>query len=55
MDQAMALRNRPVRLLPAVSVPLLLAVGADETDEYKNQSDEPYTSWKEQIPVQLLQ
>ena len=55
MDTTMALRNSPVQLLPAVSCPLLLTVGADEAEEYKAQSDELYKSWKEQIPLQLLQ
>lgn len=55
MDRDMALRNSPVQLQPAVASPLLLFVGADETEEYKEQSNELYRSWKEKIPVQLKQ
>ena len=55
MDKAMALQNSPVYLPPFVTCPLLLTVGADETEEYKEQSDELYKSWKEKIPMQLLQ
>lgn len=55
MSEAVALRNSPVQLQPAFSCPLLLAVGADETDEYKSQSEELYNNWKEKIPIQLLQ
>jgi len=55
MDKAMALQNSPVYLSPLVNCPLLLTVGADETEEYKEQSDELYKNWKEKIPIQLLQ
>ena len=55
MDKAMALQNSPVYLAPLVNCPLLLTVGADETEEYKEQSDELYKNWKEKISIQLLQ
>lgn len=55
MDKEMALQNSPVQLQPAVASPLLLFVGADETEEYKEQNNELYRSWKEKIPVQLKQ
>jgi arylformamidase len=55
MDNAMALRNSPVLLRSAGSCPLLLAVGINETEEYKAQSEELYKKWKEEIPLQLLQ
>lgn len=55
MDKNMALRNSPVQLVPVISCPLLLTVGENETDEYKDQSDELYQNWKEKIPVKLMQ
>ncbi|HUS01893.1 MAG TPA: hypothetical protein VMY77_09210 [Chitinophagaceae bacterium] len=55
MDKAMALQNSPVYLRPLVNCPLFLAVGADETAEYKEQSDELYKNWKEINSIQLLQ
>ena len=55
MDSAMALRNSPVELLPKYKCPLLLAVGADETDEFKAQSREMYERWNMRLPVQLME
>lgn len=55
MDEAMTSQNSPVQLEPITKCPLILAVGADETDEYKDQSEELYKNWKEKILVQLLQ
>lgn len=52
MDRDMALRNSPVYLPPVVHCPLLLAVGGDETSEYKSQGEELYTNWKQFIPVE---
>jgi arylformamidase len=46
MSKAMALRNSTVELIPANTCPLLLFVGADETDEFKSQSEELYNNWK---------
>lgn len=55
MDAAMALRNSPVCLEPVNKCPLLLAVGGEETDEFKDQSIEMYNSWKSKHKaVQLL-
>ncbi len=56
MDKEMVLRNSPVQLKPLTQSPLLLAVGADESDEFKEQSRELYTGWKEKgISMQLLE
>lgn len=55
MDVATVVRNSPVKLAPVVLCPLLLAVGADESDEFKDQSKELYNSWNEPVSVQLLQ
>jgi len=55
MDEEMALKNSPVRLHPEYKVPLLIAVGSEETDEFKAQSCELYESWKEKLPVQLME
>lgn len=46
MDMQTAIRNSPVYLKPVNPCPLLLVVGADETDEFKNQTVEMYNSWK---------
>ena len=56
MDQDMVLRNSPVQLKPLTQSPLLLAVGADESDEFKDQGRELYADWKEKsISLQLLE
>ncbi|MEO8172626.1 MAG: alpha/beta hydrolase, partial [Sediminibacterium sp.] len=56
MDHETALRNSPVNLLPVVSCPLLLAVGANETSEYLEQSRELYSVWSKQgVKVELLE
>lgn len=45
MDEATAINNSPVQLSPQTSCPLVLAVGANETSEYLEQSRELYSSW----------
>jgi arylformamidase len=55
MDEATALRSSPVHLQPIITCPLLLAVGADESSEFKDQSAELHTSWNKQVPVQLIE
>jgi arylformamidase len=56
LDKETALRNSPVNLSPVVSCPLLLAVGANESAEYLEQSRELYTSWsKQNANVELLE
>jgi arylformamidase len=46
MDRATAIRNSPIQKSPVESSPLLLAVGADETNEFIDQSRELYNNWK---------
>jgi len=56
MDKEMALRNSPVQLKLLTQAPLLIAVGTDESDEFKDQSRELYAGWKEKnISLQLLE
>lgn len=56
MDTAMALRNSPVQLLPETACPLLLAVGGEETAEYKEQSRELFNTWSaKNADVRLLE
>jgi arylformamidase len=47
MDKEMVLRNSPVQLDTQLQYPLILAVGADESDEFKDQTREFYECWKE--------
>jgi arylformamidase len=49
MDAAMAVKNSPVFLAPPYSGNLLLAVGEAETTEFKDQSTELYSNWKNKI------
>ena len=55
MDTETAIRNSPVQLLPITQFPLLIVVGSNETDEFLDQSRELYASWKESIPVEIVE
>ena len=56
MDQATAIRNSPVHLSPETQCPLILAVGGQETAEYKAQTDELFTAWKDKgADVQVME
>jgi arylformamidase len=55
LDDQMVLRNSPVKLKPVLSCPLVIAVGGNEADEYKEQSGELLKGWKEDIPVILVE
>jgi arylformamidase len=46
MDNTVAIRNSPFQLSPDESCPLIIAVGREETDEFRNQSEELYRSWE---------
>lgn len=46
MDRENVINYSPVFLNPANDCPLLLVTGAEETDEFKTQSEELYQSWK---------
>jgi arylformamidase len=45
-DFQTCLRNSPVNHQPLNLCPLVISVGGDETMEFKDQSNELYTSWK---------
>lgn len=47
MTEEMVKRNSPAELIPTNTCPLLLFVGEDETDEFKDQSMELYNKWKD--------
>jgi arylformamidase len=55
MDKAVAIRNSPVNLLPAIECPLAIVVGADETAEFLDQSAALYNSWKQSIVTEIVQ
>ncbi|QEC66768.1 alpha/beta hydrolase [Panacibacter ginsenosidivorans] len=56
MSKEMAARNSPVELIPAQNYPLLIAVGAAETDEFKDQSRDMYNKCiNKTSSVELLQ
>ena len=56
MDMETAKSNSPVRLEPATACPLIVAVGEAETAEFKDQSQELDTCWKNKgIDIELLQ
>jgi len=55
IDDEAVLNRSPVKLIPAGSCPVIIAVGADESEEFREQSEELYISWKEKkVPVELL-
>lgn len=51
MDKETAMRNSPILFAPGNVCPLLLATGADESEEFKNQSLDLYDSWKNNHPA----
>lgn len=56
MDEEMALRNSPVRLQPMAEYPLILAAGTNESDEFKGQTRELYSCWKDKdLPIGLIE
>jgi len=55
MDRENAIKNSPVFLNPVHDCPILLVTGADETDEFKAQSEELYQCWKSKCSsIELL-
>jgi arylformamidase len=47
--------NSPVHLMPVCPCPMVIAVGAGESDEFISQSVALYTSWqKHNVPMELL-
>lgn len=55
MDSKIADENSPVLLAPNIDCPLVLTVGGTETAEYKAQSEELYSHWKDYLPVKLIE
>jgi arylformamidase len=49
MDEEMATRNSPSELLPVENCPLIIAVGANETTEFFDQSRELFSNWKSKL------
>jgi arylformamidase len=45
MDETTARRNSPLFLSPICPAPLIISVGADESDEYHAQSHDLATAW----------
>ena len=56
LDEHAASHDSPVDLIPAFTCRMLIAVGADESDEFIAQSEALYLSWQKfPMPVELLQ
>jgi arylformamidase len=56
MDKEMAIKNSPVEFLPEQICPLLIAVGATETEEFKDQSKELYNTCKNKaVSIELIE
>lgn len=56
MDKEMAIRNSPIECIPKEICPLLIAVGATETEEFKDQSREFYNHCKNKaVSIELLE
>lgn len=50
MDALAARRNSPIRFLPSVAVPLILAVGERESGAFHAQSDALASAWQSHLP-----
>jgi len=56
MDKEMAIRNSPVQLSPETNCPLILAVGGEESAEYKAQTRELFDLWSAKgVDVRLVE
>jgi arylformamidase len=55
LNEQTVLQNSPVNLKPVLSCPLVIAVGGNEADEYKEQSSELLKSWNGQVSVELVE
>ncbi|MGI8637086.1 MAG: alpha/beta hydrolase [Segetibacter sp.] len=53
-DLQTSLRNSPLNHEPLNRCPLVISVGGDETSEFKGQSKDLYTAWKEATETELL-
>ncbi len=47
LDEASVRRNSPIYTLPNQEIPLVVAYGSEETDEFKRQSDAYAYAWRE--------
>jgi arylformamidase len=54
LDDKTVLHNSPVKLQPLIFCPVIIAVGGNEADEYKAQSEELFECWKDAAPVTLV-
>ncbi len=55
LDEHAVAGNSPVRLMPVCPCPMVVAVGADESDEFISQSEALHNSWqKYNVPMELL-
>jgi arylformamidase len=55
LDEYAVSSNSPVDLMPDYTCPMVIAVGADESDEFISQSTALYSSWqKYNVPIELL-
>jgi arylformamidase len=54
MSEEMALRNSPVNRLPDPGVELLVVTGADETQEFRDQSVELNEKWGDHVASMRL-
>ena len=54
MDESMAKSISPVMLKPVHPVPIFLAVGAEETDEFKAQTDEMAKTWNGAVAMEIV-
>ncbi len=55
MNKVMANSNSPAFFTPLISCPLLIAVGAQETEEFKDQSKELYSSWQNKTKSKYIE
>lgn len=55
LDEHAVSGNSPADLMPVCACPMIIAVGADESDEFISQSESLYLSWqKYNVPMKLL-
>ena len=55
MNEQEALQNSPVKQKLSTLCPVSIVVGANETDEFLDQSRELYSCWKENIPTEIIE
>ena len=55
MNDTTVLQSSPVKLKPVIFCPFIIAVGGNEADEYKAQSQELFECWKDEAPVVLME